>query len=109
MSSPGSRSIRARATVRPPKPLSKTPMARSSIPPRRYRRLPCPGQVMMGRRSQTRREVPTVAASNPSAEIADRAVALAGGSDEELSGARATLIKLAGDQVGLLEGARDVL
>jgi hypothetical protein len=50
-----------------------------------------------------------VAASNPSAEIADRAVALAGGSDDELSGARATLIKLAGDQVGLLEGARDVL
>src|SRR5437879_5902850 len=37
MSSAGSRSIMARATVRPPKPLSNTPMGRSSIGPTGYR------------------------------------------------------------------------
>src|SRR5438067_8810837 len=37
MSSAGSRSIMARATVRPPKPLSNTPMGRSSIGPPGYR------------------------------------------------------------------------
>jgi hypothetical protein len=50
-----------------------------------------------------------VAASNSSLEIADRAVALATGTDEELAGARAALIKLAGDEVGPLESARDLL
>src|SRR5437764_13082789 len=40
MSSSGTRSIRARATVSPPKPLSKTPIGRSStISPRNQRLL----------------------------------------------------------------------
>jgi hypothetical protein len=50
-----------------------------------------------------------VAPSNPSLEIADRAVALANGTDDDLAGARATLIKLAGDKAGPLEQARELL
>jgi hypothetical protein len=50
-----------------------------------------------------------MAAANVSREIADRAVSLAAGSDDDLAGARAALIKLAGDEAGPLEQARDVL
>jgi hypothetical protein len=50
-----------------------------------------------------------VAPTNAPRDIADRAVALAAGSDNELAAARTTLIKLAGDAAGPLELARDVL
>ena len=42
-------------------------------------------------------------------DIADRAVALSTGSDEDLASARTTLIKLAGNVTGPLEQARELL
>jgi len=50
-----------------------------------------------------------VATTSTPRDIADRAVALATGSDADLTKARATLIKLAGDTAVPLEQARDLL
>ena len=47
--------------------------------------------------------------SKESREIAERAVALATGTDGDHAGDRAALIELAGNEVGPLEQAREVL